>query len=276
MKANVNSNFGMSLNYDFDSSMPIDIWVDNFQNLDNPTIEQFEASAGRRLLKKFFVQIEPNEIMGLNKRIIDNWNRFDYVLTYEQEVLDAIPNGVLFEYGTKWIHLDEYDLNKPKEFSVSTVCGHKTITENHKIRQKLWYKQNKISIPKKFFLSRLGGVENFGNNPILGERKEPLFDSMFHICIENVSKQNFFTEKLIDCLLCKTIPIYIGCPNIVEYFDVNGIIIVNSFNEAIEKCNELTPEFYESKKDVIEINRRLAMNWVDYNERLINKIKTLI
>lgn len=276
MKASVNSNFGMALNYDFDSLIPITVWVDNFQGLYDPTIEQLEASAHKKLLKKFFVQIEPNEIMGLNRHIIDNWNRFDYVLTYEQEVLDAIPNGVLFEYGTKWIHIDEYDLNKPKEFSVSTVCGHKTITENHRIRQKLWYKQDKINIPKKFFLSRLGGVENFGNNPILGERKEPLFDSMYHICIENVSKQNFFTEKLIDCLICKTIPVYIGCPNIGDYFDINGFIIANSFSEAIEKCNELTPEFYESKKDVIEINRRLAMNWIDYNERLIDKIKTLI
>lgn len=276
MKASVKSNFGMSLNYDFDSSIPITVWVDNFQGLDGSTTEILEASVKRNPSRKIFVQIEPNEIMGLNKHIIDNWNRFDYVLTYEQEVLDAIPNGVLFEYGTKWIHIDKYDLNKPKEFSVSTVCGHKTITENHRIRQKLWYKQNKITIPKQFFLSRLGGVENFGDNPILGEHKEPLFDSMFHICIENVSKPNFFTEKLIDCLLCKTIPVYIGCPNIGDYFDISGFIIVNSFNEAIEKCNELTLEFYESKKDVIETNRRLAMNWIDYNERLIDKIKTLV
>lgn len=271
MKANIKSNFGMSVNYDFDSSLPIDIWVDNFEGLDD-----LDISKQREFSKKFFVQIEPNEIMGLNKDVIDKSNFFDYVLTYEQEVLDSIPNGILFEYGTKWINVDEYDLNKSKEFSVSTVCGFKTMTENHKLRQKLWYNQSRINIPKKFFLSTTGGVENFGDNPILGERKEPLFDSMFHICIENVSKQNFFTEKLIDCLLCKAIPVYIGCPNVGDFFDVNGFIIANSCDEVVEKCNQLTPNFYESKKNVIEINRELAMNWISYERRLIDKIKTLI
>jgi hypothetical protein len=103
-----------------------------------------------------------------------------------------------------------------------------------------------------------------------------MFDSMFHICIENVSKPNFFTEKLIDCLLCKSIPVYVGCPNIETYFNTNGFVIVNSFKEAIEKCNELTEDFYNSRKEVIEINRRIAMNWIDYNKRVIEKIKTLL
>lgn len=259
----VRSNFGMTLNYDFDK--PVEIWVDNFNG-----IEIFNENI------KVFVQIEPNEIMGLNEHIIRNSNRFDYVFTYEKQVLDSISNGILFEYGTKWIDINNYDLNKPKEFSVSTVCGHKTITENHRLRQRLWYKQDKINIPKKFFLSRLGGVENFNDNPILGEHKEVLFDSMYHICIENVSKENFFTEKLIDCLLCKTIPVYIGCPNIGDYFDLDGFIIVNSFSEAIEKCNQLTSEFYDSRREVIEKNRNLAMSWIDFNERLYNKIKELL
>lgn len=258
----VHSNFGMSINHHFDNQ--VEVWVDNFSGIENPTTN-----------KKIFVQIEPNEIMGLNNHIINNHHHFDYVFTYEQEVLDSIPNGVLFEYGTKWVHIDEYEF-KPKEFSVSTICGHKTITENHRLRQKLWYKQDKIKIPKKFFLSRLGGVDNFNDNPILGERKEPLFDSMFHICIENVSKSNFFTEKLIDCLLCKSIPVYVGCPNIESYFDLNGFIIANSFNDVIDKCNNLTEEDYISKTESIETNRKKALYWIDYNERLIEKIKTLL
>jgi hypothetical protein len=263
MKPIVHSSFGMSLNFAFEKQ--VEIWVDNFDGIEKPTKN-----------KKIFVQIEPNEIMGLNNHIINNHHHFDYVFTYEPEVLDSIPNGILFEYGTKWIEIDKYDLEKPKVFSVSTICGYKTITENHRIRQKLWYKQDKIKIPKQFFISNLGGVENFNNNPVLGEHKDPMFDSMFHICIENVSKPNFFTEKLIDCLLCKSIPVYVGCPNIETYFNTNGFVIVNSFKEAIEKCNELTEDFYNSRKEVIEINRRIAMNWIDYNQRIIEKIKTLI
>ncbi len=256
------SNFGLKLEHDFNEQ--VEIWVDNFRGVESS-----------RSAVKIFTQIEPNEIMGLNNEIIAKANLFDYVLTYESEVLKSLNNAVLFEYGTKWIDIEKYEF-KEKEFTISTICGHKTITSNHVLRQKLWYKQNQITTPKKFFLSRLGGVENFNNNPILGEHKEPLFDSMFHVCIENVSKENFFTEKLIDCLLCKSIPIYIGCPNISNYFNMDGFFIANSFNEVIEICNKLTPEDYNSRLKIVEENRTKALDWVDYNGRLIKKIEEII
>lgn len=256
------SNFGLKLEHNFNKQ--VEIWVDNFRDVENSKSDV-----------KVFAQIEPNEIMGLNSEIIAKANLFDYVLTYESEVLKSINNGILFEYGTKWIDIDQYQF-KEKDFSISTICGHKTITANHVLRQKLWYKQNQIKTPKKFFLSRLGGVENFNNNPILGESKEPLFDSMFHICIENVSKENFFTEKLIDCLLCKSMPVYIGCQNIGNYFDLNGFFIAKDFNDLIEICNKLTPEDYNSKLDIIEKNRIKALEWIDYNGRLIKKIEEII
>jgi hypothetical protein len=262
MKLIVHSNFGLSIDHNFNKQ--VEVWVDDFSGVENSSAEV-----------KIFAQIEPNEIMGLNQTIIEKSRFFDYVFTYETEVIKSINNAVLFEYGTKWIDIDQYEF-KEKEFSVSTVCGHKVITKNHQLRQKLWYKQNNILMPKKFFLSRLGGVENFNNNPILGEKKEPLFDSMFHICIENVTKENFFTEKLIDCFLCKSIPIYIGCPNINEYFNADGFFIVKDFNEVIELCNKLTPEDYYSRINIVEENRNKALNWFDYNQRLINKIEQII
>ncbi|GIV44033.1 MAG: hypothetical protein KatS3mg035_1156 [Bacteroidia bacterium] len=264
MKPIIHSNFGFTLDSNFNKQ--VEIWIDNFNGIDNSDSEV-----------KIFVQIEPNEIMGLNNHIIDlaNNNKIDFIFTYEPQVLYSTNKAVLFEYGTKWIHIDKYEF-KEKEFSISTVCGHKTITKNHQLRQKIWYKQNRIINPKKFFLSKFGGVENFGNNPILGDEKEPLFDSMFHICIENVSKENFFTEKLIDCLLCKTIPIYVGCPNISNYFNMNGFFIANSAEEAIDICNNLKPDDYYSRKEAVEENSFLAMKWIDYNKRLEEKIKEVI
>ena len=81
-----------------------------------------------------------------------------------------------------------------------------------------------------------------------------MFNRQFHICIENVKRQNWFTEKLIDCLYTKTIPIYYGCPNIGDWFDLNGFLIVNSVQEIIDTCNNITSDFYEEKKDSIERN----------------------
>ena len=84
-----------------------------------------------------------------------------------------------------------------------------------------------------------------------------------NICIENTTKNNFFTEKLIDCLLCKSIPIYIGCPNINNYFNTEGFIIANSTKDVISKCNDLTPDFYYSKLNIIEYNYKKALEWID-------------
>ena len=54
--------------------------------------------------------------------------------------------------------------------------------------------------------------------------------------------------------MSKTIPIYWGCPNIGEYFNIDGIIYVNDGPDAIEKINQLTPDYYHSKLSAIEDN----------------------
>jgi len=119
------------------------------------------------------------------------------------------------------------------------------------------------------------GVENFNNNKILGDLKDSLFDSQFHICIENSKQKNYFTEKIMDCFVTKTIPIYWGCPNIGDFFDINGIIVVNNFNEIIDSCNSLTNESYYKMLPGIENNFLFSKKYVDLKknvEELIQKI----
>ena len=45
----------------------------------------------------------------------------------------------------------------------------------------------------------------------------------FMICFENGSKENYFTEKLINAYYYKTIPIYWGCPNL-DYINLDSIL----------------------------------------------------
>jgi hypothetical protein len=37
---------------------------------------------------------------------------------------------------------------------------------------------------------------------------------MFHIAVENVKIDNWYTEKISQSFATKTVPIYWGCPNI--------------------------------------------------------------
>ena len=114
------------------------------------------------------------------------------------------------------------------------------------------------------------------NNPILGDSKTPLFESMFSICVENVKKDYYFSEKLIDCFLCKSIPVYYGCSNIEQYFNMEGIISFDTIEELIEKTSTLTTEFYESKYDIIEENYKKSLSYVDYSGRILDKINLLL
>jgi hypothetical protein len=47
---------------------------------------------------------------------------------------------------------------------------------------------------------------------------EPYEDYLFHIAIENVETPHYFSEKIMNPLLCNTTPIYLGCIEIDTYF----------------------------------------------------------
>lgn len=58
----------------------------------------------------------------------------------------------------------------------------------------------------------------------IDDKAEALDDYYFHICIENSNVNHYWTEKIADPLLAYTVPIYVGAPNIGDYFDTEGMI----------------------------------------------------
>ena len=226
---------------------------------------------------RFVLLLEPPEILDLTQEAIIGFNNknYDYLFTHNDFLLTKIEKAILFPFGTTWIN--NYSFVE-KEFSVSTLVGGKLMASGHFLRQKLWFKQNKIkNIKTNFYLSgNFGNIENYNNNPILGNDKSPMFNSQFHICIENVKRKNWFTEKLIDCLQTKTVPIYYGCPNIGDWFDLRGFIIVNDLSEIISVCNNLNDKTYNSMIDYIDYNFQKSNNFTKIDFRLKEKILNLI
>ena len=93
---------------------------------------------------------------------------------------------------------------------------------------------------------------------------------MFHIAVENSKHDNYFTEKIIDAFVTKTIPLYWGCPNIRDFFNLDGIILFEDEKDLIEKSKMLTPEFYREREQVMLENREKALGYVDLMERMKN------
>jgi hypothetical protein len=217
---------------------------------------------------------------SLKNRMIEyfNQNKNCYIFTYHQDILDKFKNARLFIGSATRIHY--YSFPK-KEFSVSTLVGGKTSSEyeGYGLRHQIWERQNEIvNIPRKFYLSSHFRYNNadYKNNLIISDLKEPLFDSKFSITIENTSMFNMFSEKIIDCFQTKTIPIYYGCKNIGDFFNVDGIIIVNNIDDIIDVCNSLTDEIYESKLNAIEENYEKSLKYCYFDVNLKNKIIELL
>lgn len=221
--------------------------------------------------------LEPNEVSGIKQEVINNKDKFDLILTWDVDILNLCPNSKLFLFGTTWIK--DFDLTKEKEYCVTTLIGGKNKCYGHTLRQTLPEKSKLIkSIPIHLFNSLNSPFNSFVgmkqiNNSLY---KNELFYSQFHIVIENVISTNWFTEKLIDCFQTKTIPIYIGCDNIGDFFNVNGMIIIKDFNELINVCNSLTPTTYLDMKKFIDINYELSMKYSDFRKNIKEVVSNFV
>lgn len=228
--------------------------------------------------KRFVCLLEPEGFLNLTERALDYQDCYDFIFTHNQNILDNCPKAILFPLWGDGTWLDNYVHNK-KIFGVSTLVGFKRMLDGHELRHALWTNQHLIKIHRKFFLSQHNeGLTDFGNNPVMKEKKNKneLFDNQYHIVIENTKKENWFTEKLIDCLLSKTIPIYWGCSNIEKWFNTEGFHIVENLNDIINVCNSLTPEMYNKKLAIIEENYLKALEFSNTPERLKKTILSLI
>lgn len=239
---------------DIDYHKPVDLFIDSFHGFDET----------KNSFKILWVK-EAEAISSFKKFAINNYKSFDAILTYDEDILKNCPNSHMMLFGTAWVH--NYKLNN-KQFQISHLTGNKNWTIGHKMRQEIHRRQNEIFTPKDFYISSHGSIDNHYNNKILLNEKEPLFDSEFHVCIENSMQKNYFTEKLIDCLITKTVPIYFGCPNISDFFDTRGMIVVNNANEIIAAANSLNKETYAQKKEFIDKNYELAKPFTTITDRL--------
>lgn len=219
--------------------------------------------------------------LDMIKYFVNHKKCYNHIFTYYEDILSSFKNSTLSVSPTTWVR----DVNPTiKEFNVSTIIGGKhqaneNNLEGYGVRWDLFTKMDRIKLSKKFYLSShfpIKGVD-YKNHLILGDSKAPLFDSQFHIAIENTNSiRNAFSEKLIDCFQTRTIPIYYGPENIGDFFNINGIFLVNNVSEIIDVCNSLNENTYNSLIDAVEENYNLSMNYRNMDETMLSSIKKLL
>lgn len=254
------------------------IKIDKIENLPEPCFITLDIpNIISDTLPNIFIQIEPNIIINNEQYLLNNYEKYHTIYTFNEVILTKCKNSKKYLYGTTTFHKEIYDnidISK-KKFKISCLSGSKLINNaiGHKNRQKLYEAQLLFNrYPITFFRSsaQLPHLPDYGNNPFLsGKNKIELFETyQFSIIIENSKQKNYFTEKLIDCLITKTIPIYWGCPNISDFFDISGWIILESSNDCTkELLNKLKliirPYYYNDYLTIVEKNYFKAIQYSD-------------
>ena len=218
---------------------------------------------------------EPEEYFGNHTWIHENYNKFDMVLTWNPR---DIPNAVFCPFGTSPFHDTRLDRPGPlkKDMNVSFIRGNKHFNvPGHHLRWELWEKQFKLNISIEFNATTIPEYASTIAEEIqwFTQRQHIFQDSMFHIAIENTAHDNYFTEKIIDCFLFRTVPIYYGCPNINEFFNPNGIITFSTVDELIDICNNLTYDDFINRIDAVYENQIKCMEYLNLGKTIHKKLE---
>lgn len=226
---------------------------------------------------------EPQPILPrMSAYALAHLDLFDLIVVSTDHLVGASEKIVPLEYGTAWVPPAE--VPPPKREGVSFLVGRKRLTDGHRLRQTLWRRQDEITVSKNFFVSDRGwprklawlagtpGIDPLPRNPwrwpVLGDSKLPLFESQYHLAIENCQSRFYYTEKLLDCFLTATVPIYWGCQNLGDYFDLRGVIEARGADDLLAACNATSSSDYEARAAAVAENRRRAIAFLDVGHRL--------
>lgn len=168
-----------------------------------------------------------------------------------------------------WLKSHTY---RKRENKINIICSNYRTTPGH--IKRATFVSNLISIfPDKLDLYGSGwnNIKNYrgGFGQYRGKTHSPqnkldiLSNYDYSIAIENCNINNYFTEKINDCILSWTTPIYYGCKNISDYLPEGSYIPINIDDPQNAKSVILDLYNREPDLDALEIARNKILD--EYN-----------
>lgn len=130
-----------------------------------------------------------------------------------------LPETFVEHFGYQW-HTLPMDPPPLKTLKMSIMVSDKCSAPGHIYRHQLVQKILASDLPIDIWGRGCKFLQAHNDIRIRGEfnNREHYQNYQYHIAIENFSLPHYFSEKVMDPLLCNTIPIYHGCTAINEYF----------------------------------------------------------
>ena len=236
---------------------------------------------------------------NLSDLIAQHYDKFDVVFTHDKQLLETVPNArfmptadvIMFnrlpnpvgQLPFKPTSFENYEMPDDvfqiyeKSKLVSVVASNKSFLPGHVARLNFLNEvKDRIDVfgtcQKAFFEKEERDSSN--------GKFDALKDYAFSIAIENLSTEvddYYFSEKIIDCFVTGTIPIYYGCPNIGKFFDTRGILIFKTQEELNNIIDSLSMDLYKSMLKFAQINFEAALKMNPTNDLMYdNYFKNII
>ena len=255
-----------------DLNMPVNAYVADLN--ENDYVVVYPSST--RLLRRFgkvkckvvLLMAEPLAIQKRYYRLI--WllrYKFSLILCRYAHYSYTYANVVQFDGVEPWVEGKNVDFTAVKTLSCSIISSGKTDLVGHKLRHEVivWLRRQDYDID----------VLGRGYKPF-EHKQDGLLPYAYSVIIENVQEPDYFTEKLLDCFICGTIPVYWGAPNINHYFNVDGMVICNDLAVLQGSIKALIKVDVGKKllvdPAIIEYNRNVALTYSNLPKRIAHTI----
>jgi hypothetical protein len=238
-----------------DNGQEYDAWV-IFNSLNNVN-ETVNCPKDRIIL----ITPEPYSIQYYPSRFV---SQFSHVITNQNQIKHNNIN--ILHTGTPWfvnksydelIDLNEKSVEKTKKISI--ITSNKLVTDGHKKRFEFAMKLKKYFNDEIDLFGR--GINDFD------DKWDVLAPYKYNICIENSKQDDYFTEKINDCFLSFTFPIYYGCNNLKKYYSPTSFkeIDIDNYDFSLRTIeNILNDKFhYNEHLNSIKESRYKCLN--NYN-----------
>ena len=246
--------YGLESPHRFTKQFPVQVSV----SIDNVT------TASDADYKVLLQSEPPNLYIAFCNMVLENYNKFDLILTYDDRLLH-LPNAKEFCAVGSWIS-DNLELKK--ENQISFMMSSKINGTAYHMRFMILRRLEKLNKIGEFDLK-------WHRSPPRVPSKDPYFqNAKFNIACENQIMTNMYTEKILDCFKTKTVPIYYGCTNIEKYFNPKGIIRFNIIEEFDYIISNLTPAVYDEMLTYVEENYEIAKPY--WEKTIYQRIEDII
>jgi hypothetical protein len=167
-----------------------------------------------------------------------------------------------------YVYLKDLEVDSNNKIdTASFITSSKHWMEGHKLRLEL------LSLLK----DEKSNIDVFGRgiNPV-HDKFDALYPYKYSIAIENNFFKDYWTDKIIDCFLTWTMPIYCGAPNIFEYFPKDSMITINPKRpekiwQKLERAIE--DNLWEKNLEAIKTSRELILDKYQFFPFMSNEIK---